>query len=120
MQKLTTKQLKRMRNLICVVGILVGILIWSFLPDIFRNTRLFHVGNGEYGSKAGALILVLIQLFALIPDFGKEEIHTENAEERALLEEKRDRKELTRQIVTAIGLAITIWVVYFLAAFLVD
>lgn len=57
MKKLSTKQLKILRNLICVAGIAGGFVLWTFLPDTFRNGRLFHVGNGEFGFKAGALIL---------------------------------------------------------------
>ncbi len=116
MKKLSSKQLKIIRNVICVAGIVGGFVLWTFLPDTFRNTSLFHVGNGEFGFKAGALILLLIQFFAFIPDTQQEEIHTEDLEERAKLEEERARKNAQLQVYTALGLALTIWLVMGLAA----
>ncbi|MBQ6105417.1 MAG: hypothetical protein IJL03_05665 [Lachnospiraceae bacterium] len=116
MKKQSIKQLKIIRNLICVAGILGGFILWTFLPDTFQNTKLFHVGNGGSGLKGGALILLLIQFFAFIPDANKPEIHTENPEERAQLEEEYGRKEVVRQIFTAMGLAFTIWFVMGFAA----
>ncbi len=105
------RQLKIIRNLICVVGILGGFILWTFLPDTFQNNRLFHVGSGGLGTKAGVLIILLIQFFAFIPDTNKPEIHTVNPEERAKLEEEHGRREALRQVYTAIGLALTIWAV---------
>ena len=111
MKRLSNGQLKLVRNLICVAGIAGGFVLWIFLPETFRNTGLFHVGNGEYGSKNGALILLLIQFFAFIPDANHEKIHTDDPEERTVLEAERKREELVRQIFTALGLALTIWIV---------
>lgn len=116
MKKRSIKQLKIIRNLICVAGIVGGFILWTLLPDTFRNTGLFHVGNGEYGNKAGVLILLLIQFFAFIPDTRQSEIHAEDPEERSRLEEERARKEATRQVFTALGLALTICGVMGLAA----
>ena len=84
MKNLSIKQLKLIRNLICVAGIVGGFILWTFLPNTFQNTSLFHVGNGESGFKVGALILLLIQFFAFLPDTNQEEIHTEDPEERAM------------------------------------
>ena len=116
MKNLSIKQLKIVRNLVCVAGIVGGFILWTFLPDTFRNTSLFHIGNGEYGFKAGALILLLIQFFAFVPNTQQEEIHTEDPEERAKLEEERARKNAQLQVYTALGLALTIWLVMGLAA----
>ena len=116
MKKMTIKQLKTIRNLVCVAGILRGFIIWLFLPDTFQNTGFFHIGNGELGSKYGALILLLIQLFAFIPDIGKPEIHTDNPDECVKFEEWHGKNEALRQVYTALGLAFTIWVVFGLAA----
>lgn len=115
MKKLSIKQLKIVRNLVCVAGILGGFILWTFLPDTFRNTSLFHIGNGEFGFKAGALILLLIQFFAFIPNTQQEEIHTEDPEERAKLEEERARENAHRQAFTAIFLSLTIWIIMGLA-----
>ena len=116
MKKLSVKQMKIIRNLICVAGILGGFIMWTFLPDTFKNTGLFHVGNGESGSKTGALILLLIQFCAFIPDTNKTELHTDDPNERAKLEAELARKEAERQIFTALGLALTIWAVMGIAA----
>lgn len=93
-----------------------GPALWTFLPDTFRNTSLFHVGNGEFGIKTGALILLPIQFFAFIPATQQEEIHTEDPEERAKLEEERTRQNTIRQVFTALFLALIIWVIMGLAA----
>jgi hypothetical protein len=88
----------------------------NFLPDTFRNTRLFHIGNTEFGYKPGALILLLIQFFAFIPDTDQNEIHTDDPGERARLEEEHVRKNALRQVYTALGLALIIWAVMGFAA----
>lgn len=112
MKRLTNKQLRIVRNVISIVGIVVGILIWRYIPDTFRNSSFFHVGNGKYGSKYGVLIILLIQLFAFIPyDNSIEEIHTADPEYRAELEEKRTRRILEMQIIKAISMALVIWCV---------
>lgn len=112
MKRLTNKQLRIVRNIISIVGIVIGILIWRYIPDTFRNSSFFHVGNGEYGSKYGVLIILLIQLFAFIPyDNSIEEIHTMDPEYRAELEEKRTRRILEIQIIKAVSMALVIWCV---------
>ena len=116
MKTKSVRQLKIMRNLICAAGIVGGFVLWMFLPNTFQNTSLFHVGNGEYGFKAGALILLLIQFFAFIPGTNKAEIHSTDPEERVKLEEELVRKDTLRQVYTALGLALTIWAIMGLAA----
>ena len=111
MKNQSIKQLKLIRNLICVAGILGGFILWTLLPDTFQNTGFLHVGNGGTGFKAGVLLLLLIQFFAFIPDADKSEVHSDNPEERAQLEREYGRKEALRQVYTAIGLASTIWAV---------
>ncbi|MCR5118668.1 MAG: hypothetical protein K6B44_03490 [Lachnospiraceae bacterium] len=111
MKRFSNGQLKLIRNLICIAGIAGGFVLWIFLPETFRNTKLFHIGNGEYGSKNGVLILLLIQFLAFIPNADRQKIHADDQEERAMLEEERKREELVRQIYTALGLALTIWIV---------
>ena len=63
---MTAKQYKNLRNIIIIAGIVIAFVIWLFIPDTFKNSPLFHVGNGEYGSKWGALILLPIPLFSSI------------------------------------------------------
>lgn len=110
MIRLTNKQLKILRNGISIVGVAVGIFIWRYIPDTFRNNNLFHVGNGTYGSKYGVLILLLLQFITFIPyDNSIEEIYTDDPEKRAELEEKRTKRILEKQVVTAIAMALIIW-----------
>ena len=110
MKKLSDKQLKIMLYVISALGIVVGFLLWRFMPQSFRNTSLFHVGNGKYGSKYGVLILLPLQLIAFIrKDNSIEEVHTDDPEERAKLEAANARKILELQVVRAIALALLIW-----------
>lgn len=117
MKKLSDSQLKIMVYVISALGIIGGLLLWRFIPYTFRNTSLFHVGNGELGNKFGALIILPIQLFAFVrKDNSIEEIHTDDPEERKKLEAINARKILELQVMRAIGLALTIWVVMGLGA----
>lgn len=112
MKKLSDKQLKIMLYAISAMGIVVGLLLWRFIPQSVRNTSLFHVGNAKYGSKYGVLILLPLQLLAFIrKDNSIEEIHTDNQEERAKLEAINSRKILELQVVRAVGLALLIWII---------
>lgn len=119
MKKLSDSQLKTVRNLVSILGVTVGFALWWLLPGVFKNTSFFHVGTGEFGSKYGALVLLLLQLFAFVPaDNSIEEIHTDDPEERLKLEEANKRKLLEIQAMRAIGLAVTICAVMGLAAVL--
>ena len=102
MKKLTSKQLRTIRILIIVIGILISFCIWLFLPEVINNNALYHVGNGKYGSKIGALLLVLIPLFGFIPCRTDEEIHSKDSMERADLKEKFDKRAEEIQIAVAL------------------
>lgn len=117
MKKLSDSQLKIMIYIVSALGIIGGFLLWRFIPYTFRNTSFFHVGNGEFGNKIGALIILPLQLFAFVrKDNSIEEVHTDDPEERKRLEAINARKILELQVVRAIGLALTIWVVMGLGA----
>ena len=62
MKRLTSKQLRTIRIFVIVVGILISFFIWLSWPDVINNNPLYHVGNGRYGSKIGALLILLIVL----------------------------------------------------------
>lgn len=110
MKKLSNQQLKIIRNVAVVLGIVVGFLLWTRLPFRFENTSFFHVGNGKYGSKYGALIFLPMPLFAFISsDNCIEEIHTDDSEERQKLEEENARKILKIQVLRAISISLVIW-----------
>ena len=102
MKKLTSKQLKTIRILIIVIGMLISFCIWLFCPDVINNNDLYHVGNGEYGSKIGALLIVLIPLFGFIPCRTGEELHSEDALERAELQEKLDKRAEETQLAVSL------------------
>ena len=101
MKKLTSVQLRTIRILIIVIGILISFCFWLFLPDIINNNALYHVGNGKYGSKMGALLIVLIPLFGFIPCRTDEEIHSKDSMERAELQEKIDKRSEEIQLAVA-------------------
>lgn len=115
MKRLSNRKLKIVRNAICAIGIIVGFILWKCLPTAFENTQFFHVGNGKYGSKAGALLLLLLQFVAFIPYKDTEEIHTEDPQERVKIQEARDKNSLKQQVVMAIAMALVIWGVMGLA-----
>lgn len=102
MKKLSSQQLRTIRIFTIIIGMLISFVIWLFLPDVINNNALFHVGNGKYGSKLGALLLVLIPLFGFIPGRMGEEIHTKDSMERGELKEKLDRKSEEIQLAIAL------------------
>ncbi|MBQ7774707.1 MAG: hypothetical protein IJ379_07875 [Lachnospiraceae bacterium] len=103
MKRLTAKQLGFIRNMIIIVGIALAFILWLRIPAFIENNSLVHVGNGKYGSKLGFLLLMPIPLFALIPQKPGEEIHTEDAEERAKIENEWETHSKEIQIAYAIG-----------------
>lgn len=109
MKKLTSKQLKMIRNILIIVGIVITVMLWIMLPDTFRNTKMFHVGSGESGTKIGALIILFFPLAALIPDMGKEELHSNDPNEREEIAEKRAKNDALRQIAVAVGMDLVAW-----------
>ena len=56
----------------------------------------------KYGSKIGALLIVVIPLFGLIPCRTDEEIHSEDSMERAELQEKIDKRAEEIQLYVAL------------------
>lgn len=102
MKSLTSKQLKTIRISIILIGILFSFCIWLFWPNVINNNPLYHVGNGKYGSKIGALLIVLIPLFGFCPSGMNEEIHSTDLVERAELQEKLDKRAEKMQIAVAL------------------
>ena len=108
MKKLTAKELTVIRNVIIAVSMIGGFIVWLALPDVIKNSNVIHVGTGKFGYKWGALIVLLFPLFALIPDTNREEIHTEDPAERAVLLEESLRLERKKQIAAAIFVILAI------------
>ena len=102
MKKLNSKQLRIIRILTVVIGMLISFCVWLFWSDVINNNALYHVGNGKYGSKIGALLIVLIPLFGFIPCRTDEEIHSEDSMERAELQEKIDKRAEEIQLYVAL------------------
>ena len=102
MKKLNSKQLRIIRILTVVIGMLISFCIWLFCSDVINNNALYHVGNGKYGSKIGALLIVLIPLFGFIPCRTDEENHSEDPMERAELQEKIDKRAEESQLYVAL------------------
>lgn len=116
MKKLSMGQLKVIRNVFAVLGVVVGFVLWLYMPATFKNSNFFHVGSGEYGAKYGALIILIFPLFAFVPkDSGIPEIHTEDADEREALENANKRKLLELQAIRAVALSIVVWALLGLA-----
>ncbi len=110
------KQMRFVRNMIMIATVIGGFILWLFIPHDFKNTAFFHVGNGEYGTKAAALIFLLFPLLALIPNKDESEVHTEDPKEREKLMEEYALREAKRQVIVAIFLGVTIFAVFGVAA----
>ena len=111
MKKLSIKTLKRVRNSIILIGILISFLIWLAMPAVFRNTKIFHVGSDTYGHKAGALLGVALPLLTFVATLfskvNKPEFHAEGDEEFQKAElERIQKEELLIEIGTATFLSL--------------
>jgi len=101
MKKLNSQQLRTIRIFVIVVGILISFFIWLSWPDVINNNALYHVGNGKYGSKMGALLILLIPLVGFCPSGLNEEIHSTDQIERAKLQERLDKRAETIRLYVA-------------------
>ena len=116
MKKLTAKKLTIIRNVIIAISMIGGLIAWFVLPAVIRNSSIIHVGTGRFGLKYGALLVLLLPLFALIP--GREDVHTEDPAERAVILEEQLTKERKMQIAVAvlellvIVLVFALWAAY--------
>lgn len=118
MDKRSIKALTKIRNIIIMVGIVGGLIIWFRIPDGILNNRLIHVGNGKYGSKIGLLILLVLPVFSIFSGIKKDEIHTEDDDERVELEEEMKRATINTQICYAICESALVLILMLIAAFL--
>ena len=103
-----SRKLGLIRNIVLIVGIVTAFVIWIFLPWTFKNTPLFHVGNGEYGSKWGSLVLLPIPLFSLFYRRKKQEFYGDDEEYKKAEQEESNKKSMQAGLFTAIGLSILI------------
>lgn len=119
MSKLPSKNLKWIRNAIIAAEMMMLFIIWSFIPEIIKNNPIVHVGNGKYGPRVGFLLLTLLPLLGLIAHGGSnwdnEEIHTDDAREKARIEVERKTETFKKQILLSIALFILAFFVIIVA-----
>jgi len=95
-------------------GIIIAFILWLYTPSFIENNNLIHVGNGKYGSRLGFLLIVILPLLGLIPGKTGEELHTEDAKERAKTEDEWKIQSEKIQIAYTIGGAVTACVIMIL------
>lgn len=102
MNRWSLRTLKWVRNIIIMVGIVGGLIIWLNIPSMILNNSLIHVGNGKFGSKIGMLSILILPLLCLIFSTDQSEIHTDDEAERARLETEMRKATVNIQICHAI------------------
>ncbi len=93
---MTSRQYKILRNIIVLIGIIGGFVLWTFIPPIIENNWLIHVSAKQYDAKWAMLLLLIIPLFAL----NEEEISV-HADDEVLKNQARD-KAARKQMLIAI------------------
>lgn len=114
---MTSKKMKQIRNIIIILGSAAAFLIWLGIPAWIENNAVVHVGSGRYGTKAGALIVLLFPLVALIPHRPNAEIHTADGREREKLTEEREKRSARLQIIWAVTMSAVACLVMCMARF---
>lgn len=115
-EDMQTKKLKIIRNIIMIATAVLGFIFWLAIPYEFKNSTFFHFGTGEYGTKLGALLLLFLPLFALIPNKDENKVHTDDSVEREKLVEEFALREAKRQVMIAFLLGATVIAIMGIAA----
>ncbi len=102
---MTSRTLKILRNIFIWGGIIAGFIIWLDVPSVFKNTYLLHVGNSEYGSKMGMLLLLPLPLFALCFRANTGEFHGDDKDLISREKEQADKGQMLAGMLTALVLA---------------
>ena len=108
---MNAKTIKFIRNIIILIGIAGGFVIWLFVPDTIRNSSLFHIGNGATGSKYGFLLMLPLPLFSLFFIRQPQEFHGNDKELAAREQEKSDQKQMLYGLITALVLSAVVIVI---------
>lgn len=103
---MTARKYKFMRNVFIFSGILVSFIIWLFLSPTFRNTSVFHVGTGAYGSKWGVLLLLPLPLCSLFFRNGKIQFHGDDEEFAKAEQEASDKAQMQCGMIAALTLSL--------------
>lgn len=101
-KNLSTKNLRRIRNITLVSEVIVIFILCSYVPAIIKNSAIVHVGNGKYGPGAASLLLTIFPLLGLLTHGGNKwddkEIHTDDSVEKMQIEDARKSETLKCQI----------------------
>lgn len=86
---------------------IVGFIIWKYVPAIIKNSPQFHVGNDAYGSKNGMLLLLPLPLFALCSTRQKYELefHGDDEAYRTKVQNEYDQSRWLCGMITALALS---------------
>ena len=103
---MTAKKYKTLRNMFILLGVVISFILWLFLPDSFRNTSVFHVGTGEYGSKWGVLLVLILPLFSLCFRTGQIPFHGGDEEFFKAEQEAADRVQMQCGMIMALSLSL--------------
>lgn len=106
LRSFSTKNLRWIRNIAVAAEMIVVLILWTFIPAVIENNSIVHVGNGKYGLKAGFLLLALLPLLGLLTRGGSNwddvDIHTDDAAEKARIEDARKSETLKCQILLSV------------------
>ena len=103
---MTAKKYKTLRNMFILLGVVISFIMWLFLPDTFRNTSVFHVGTGEYGSKWGVLLVLPFPLFSLCFREKQLPFHGGDEEFFKAEQEASDKAQMQCGMIMALGLSL--------------
>ncbi len=96
------KRLGIIRNLVVIAGIIVGSVIWLFIPTTIKNSSIMHIGTGEYGSKLGLLIALPLPLFSYFFHRKKLDFYGTDEDLKNEEQEKSDKQQMWMGLVTAL------------------
>ena len=99
------KRLSLIRNIVVIVGIIAGFVIWLFVPVTIKNSSILHVGNGEYGSKWGMLLALPLPLFSYFFHRKNLDFYGTDEELKKEEQEKSDMHQIRMGLITAVVMA---------------
>ncbi len=99
------KRLSLIRNIVVIVGIIAGFVIWIFVPFTIKNSSILHVGNGEYGTKWGMLLALPLPLFSYFFHRKRLDFYGTDEELKKEEQEKSDMHQIRMGLITAVVMA---------------
>lgn len=104
MKKTSIRTLEKIRLGVILFCVLCMFLAWLSVPEVFKNTWLFHFGNSGFSNKFFLLPCILIPLLTLLLPMDKSEIsefHGDDEEYQQELWDHARRTQLIVQMATA-------------------